>query len=67
MKLLVNGEEYELAGEEATVQALLDSMRYSFPMVVVKVNDALVPRETYAETAIEDGDLVDAYHLVSGG
>jgi sulfur carrier protein len=67
MKLQVNGNEVELAAEGASVQELLASMRYSFPLIVVKVNGELVPRERYALTRLEAGDQVDAYHLVSGG
>jgi sulfur carrier protein len=67
MKVQVNGNEVLLKGDSATVQELLASLRYSFPLIVVKVNEVLVPRDAYAATTLKDGDLVDAYHLVSGG
>jgi sulfur carrier protein len=66
MKLQVNGNEVELR-EGASVQELLTAMRYSFPLIVIKVNGILVPREGYATATLKEGDLVDAYHLVSGG
>lgn len=67
MKLSVNGHEVELAGESASVKEVLASQRYSFPLIVVKVNGTLVPREAYAGSLVKDGDSVEAYHLVSGG
>jgi sulfur carrier protein len=67
MKLQVNGGDVELGGDSATVQELLASMRYSFPMVIVKVNGVLVARDAYAKALLKEGDSVDAYHLVSGG
>jgi sulfur carrier protein len=67
MKLRVNGNEVELGGDSATVQELLASMRYSFPMVIVRVNEVLVPRDAYGSSRVKEGDVVDAYHLVSGG
>jgi thiamine biosynthesis protein ThiS len=67
MKLSVNGNQVELAGESASVKDLLASQRYTFPLIVVKVNGAVVPREDYASSYVRDGDSVDAYHLVSGG
>jgi thiamine biosynthesis protein ThiS len=67
MKVQVNGNEVELEGETVSVQALLASLRYSFPLIVVRVNGLLVAREAYGSTMLDEGDLVDAYHLVSGG
>jgi thiamine biosynthesis protein ThiS len=67
MKLSVNGNSVEMGGESASVKEVLASQRYSFPLIVVKVNGALVPREAYASSYVRDGDSVEAYHLVSGG
>jgi len=67
MKVKVNGNEVELAGESANVQTVLAALRYSFPLIVVKLNEVLVPRGAYADTMVKGGDLIDAYHLVSGG
>ncbi len=67
MKVQVNGNDVEQAGDTATVQELLASLRYSFPLIVVKVNGVLVKRDAYGSTSLKDGDSVDAYHLVSGG
>jgi sulfur carrier protein len=67
MRLRLNGDEIEHGGDSATVQELLAARRYSFPLIVVKVNGVFVPREAYAKASVKDGDEVDAYHLVSGG
>ena len=67
MKVQVNGNEVEQSGDSATVQELLATLRYSFPLIVVKVNGVLVKRDAYGSTRLKNGDTVDAYHLVSGG
>jgi len=67
MTVTVNGEVRELPEGTATVRALLDAMRYSFPLLIVRVNGRLVERASYASEPIAAGDLVDVYHLVSGG
>jgi sulfur carrier protein len=67
MKLRLNGEEIEQSGDQATVSELLAARRYSFPLIVVKVNGVLVPRDAYGSASVKEGDEVDAYHLVSGG
>jgi len=35
--------------------------------IAVEVNRALVPRETYASTPLQDGDRVEIVHFVGGG
>jgi thiamine biosynthesis protein ThiS len=67
MKLSVNGNEIQRSGDSATIQELLADMRYSFPLIVVRVNGAVVARDAYGSARVKDGDVVDAYHLVSGG
>jgi thiamine biosynthesis protein ThiS len=67
MKLSVNGNNIEQAGDSATVQEVLAAMHYSFPLVIIKVNDILIAREAYAKSRVKDGDVIDVFHLVSGG
>lgn len=67
MKVKVNGESRELPEGTATVRALLDALRFSFPLIIVRVNGRLVERGVYASMHISEGDDVDVYHLVSGG
>jgi sulfur carrier protein len=50
-----------------TVQDLLDELKFSFRMIVVKVNGQVVLRKDYATTEVPDGAEVQAIHLISGG
>ncbi|HTX72053.1 MAG TPA: sulfur carrier protein ThiS [Rectinemataceae bacterium] len=67
MTVTVNGETRTLPDGGATVRSLLDALRYSFPLLIVRVNGTLVERSQYANQAVGEGDTVDVYHLVSGG
>lgn len=67
MKIILNNRETEYPGAALTVRELLTAMNFTFPMIVVKVNDQLVKKEHYPETPIHDGDRVEAIHLISGG
>lgn len=67
MRIVVNTTETDLPGDGLTVRALLDRLGFTFPMIVVKVNGALVKRDRYDAVVVRDGDRVDAVHLVSGG
>ena len=53
--------------ERLSVAEILSRKRWSFPLLIVKVNGELVPRADYATRLVCDGDEVEAYHLVSGG
>jgi sulfur carrier protein len=64
--ICVNQEEMEWnAG--MTVQDILDRRKYTFPLIVVKVNDQLVRRDAYATYQVPDEADVQVIHLISGG
>jgi sulfur carrier protein len=50
-----------------TVQDLLDALKFSFRMIVVKVDGQVVLRKNFATTEVPDGAQVQAIHLISGG
>lgn len=61
-------EQYEVAHVPGmTVQDLLDALRFSFRMIVVKVNGQVVLRKDFRTTEVPDGAEVQAIHLISGG
>jgi len=60
--------QYEVAWRPGmTVQDVLDELKFTFRMIVVKVNGQLVLRASYAATPVPDGAQVEALHLISGG
>ena len=61
----VNGEMMDMAGR--TVSELLESMEYGSQRVAVEINEEIVPRATYAETLLKDGDTVEVVRFVGGG
>jgi len=50
-----------------TVETLLQACGFTFPLVVVSVNGAVVPREQYPTATVSSGDEVRVLHLVAGG
>ena len=50
-----------------TVQDLLDELKFTFRLIVVKVDGKVVLRPDYAATPVPDGAEVQALHLISGG
>ncbi len=67
MHITVNGKEVDLDARELTVRAFLTVMRFTFPMIVVKVNGALVRKDAWDSALVRDGDKVEAIHLMGGG
>ena len=66
MTIEVNSTRHEWVENENITQ-LLRRMNYIFPMVVVKVNGAVVPRTGYGSTFIPDSAVVEVIHIESGG
>ncbi len=64
--ICVNQEEMEWKAG-MTIQDVLDRRRYTFPMIVVKVDGELVRKEAYASYVVRDGADVKVIHLISGG
>lgn len=64
--ITVNGREAPWA-DGTTVASLLKDAGFVFPLLIVRVNGALVDREDYASRAVADDDTVEVVHLMSGG
>ena len=66
MTLQVNSRSVDfLEGE--TITGLIRRMRYTFPLLVVKVDGKVVPSSQQKDHVIEDGSSIDIIHLTSGG
>lgn len=66
MSIEVNSREVEWLKDES-VKDLLKRMKYSFPLVIVKINDKIIPRSKYSVTFIPDNSKVAVIHMISGG
>ena len=63
--LTINGEDKEAAGQ--TVADYLASSGFNAARVVVELNEAIVPKEHYADTVLRDGDQVEIVCFMGGG
>lgn len=50
-----------------TIQSLIEDLKYSFPTLIVRVNDIFIPKEQYKDTLIKDGDDIKIIHPIAGG
>lgn len=65
--IIVNDRDRVEWREGLTVQDLLDDMGYSYVLITVTVNDALVAEHDYSHVAVPDGARVTVFHLAHGG
>ena len=66
MSIEVNGRKIDWV-ENETIKELLRRMRYTFPLVVVKINQKVVLRKDFSDTIVADNSQVDVIHMISGG
>ena len=68
MKIVLNNRPEIIADRDSvSVQEFLRLKKFSFPMIIVKINGKLVKKNEYPLSLIKDGDNVTALHLISGG
>jgi thiamine biosynthesis protein ThiS len=66
IRITVNGEDREISAA-ATVADLLAAVGLDTRKVAVERNLEIVPRSTYAATALAAGDQLEIVHFIGGG
>lgn len=66
MKLWVNGEERAVQAV-ADVAGLVAALGLDSRKVAIERNLEIVPRSTYAETPVAEGDRIEIVHFIGGG
>ncbi len=66
MKISVNGEMIEFDEETMSIQRLIEKLKYKEGFAVA-LNMTFVVSNSYNETMIRDGDIIDILSPVQGG
>lgn len=66
MQVIVNDEPRTLP-DGATVADLVTALALGPRRIAVEVNVQVVPRATYAQTVLREGDRIEIIHFVGGG
>lgn len=68
MEITLNNRKEIFEGHDSlTVEQILELKSFTFRLLVIKINDTLVPKDKYQETIVYDGDHLTVLHLISGG
>jgi sulfur carrier protein len=50
-----------------TIKSLIKKMKFTHPMLIVRINGVLIEEALYADTPVRDGDDVKIIHPIAGG
>jgi len=53
--------------KDETIEKFLKRMKYVFPLVIVKINDKVVPKQDFSKVMIPDKSKIAVIHMISGG
>lgn len=67
MNLTINNREEVIKGDSFSLAELIKLKKFTFKMLVTKVNGQLVKKNDRETTIIKNGDNVVVLHMVSGG
>ena len=69
MKIQINGEprEFETSVEPFTLAALVGKLDMKPDRVAIELNREIVPRDSWAEILLKEGDRLEIVHFVGGG
>ena len=69
MKLTINGREREFPElqSDSRLQHLVELLQLKADRVAVERNGDIVPRATWAEVRLEEGDKLEVVQFVGGG
>ena len=67
MNLVINGKDYFDMPLGMTVAALLEHLQLPPKKVAVERNLEIVPKSTFEDTELSDGDRLEIIHFIGGG
>jgi len=67
MKIVLNNNPETIERENMTITDLLKWKKFTFKMLVIKINGKLVKKNDYDNARVQEGDDVVVLHLISGG
>lgn len=67
MEITLNNNTEHFNESVITVSRLLELKKFTFKMLIIKINGKIVKSTDYATAEIKNGDDVSVIHLISGG
>lgn len=64
--VIINGHSIELKSS-ITIAEYLAQNDYKADRIAVELNEAILPKDSYASTILKDGDVLEIVNFVGGG
>lgn len=64
--IIVNGKEINLT-KDISVEEYLEQNRYQVKRIAVELNGDILPKYSYSDTMLKDGDRLEVVTFVGGG
>ena len=64
--ITVNGKQIQLASE-MSVADYLEQNNYQIKSIAVELNEEILPKYSYSDTMLKDGDRLEVVTFVGGG
>ncbi|PWC09450.1 sulfur carrier protein ThiS [Brenneria roseae subsp. americana] len=66
MKITLNDETLEL-DKAITIDALLTRLNRQQPGIALAINQTIIPRDTWSQHQVQDGDDILLFQAIAGG
>ena len=67
MDIILNNREEHFDTDSLTISKLLKLKKFTFKMIIVKINNKLIKKENYETAVINNNDDIKVLHMISGG
>jgi sulfur carrier protein len=67
MQIHLNGKDTVLRENCITIENLLADCPWSEKRILVEMNGEVVRKDTYGDTRLSEGDVIELVHFVGGG
>jgi len=67
VNITLNNRPESFDHDKLTVSEILALKKFTFRMLVIKVNGNLIKKNKYAHAEVVDGDNIQILHMISGG
>jgi len=67
MKITLNNHPEEILQSNITIAELLEIKKFTWKLLIIKVNGKIIKRHEYDTVRVNEGDDVSVIHLITGG
>lgn len=66
MQIYINGDT-EVIDDGSSVADIVEKLDLAGKRIAIEINEELVPRSTFSEHLLSDGDNIEIVHAIGGG